>query len=261
MASVRLAVDGQTDIGLFREENEDCICHWEDPDHPFAFVILADGMGGHRGGARASAIATETIRKCLARLISGDFLATPTRQQEEAIRSNLLTAVCSANQLILDAKQATPDHAQMGTTIVAAAIWRDFLVVAHVGDSRAYLWSEQGIQRLTRDDSYVQELIDRGQLTEEEGRRSTLRNQITRALGVTPEVTPSINSRRLTGYNLLLLCSDGLTDYLDDNSLERILNSHRPALTCTRRFIDEANRMGGKDNISAGMIEFQCEAV
>ncbi|WP_237060837.1 Stp1/IreP family PP2C-type Ser/Thr phosphatase [Microbulbifer sediminum] len=261
MASVRLAVNGQTDIGLFREENEDSICYREDPDYPYAYVVLADGMGGHRGGSQASAIATETVSKCLDNMITGDFLATPSRQQEEAIRTTLLSAVHSANQRIIDAKAITPEYAEMGTTIVAAVVLREFLVVAHVGDSRAYLWTGQGIQRLTRDDSFVQELIDSGQLTEEEGRRSRYRNQITRALGISASVTPSISCRRLSGYNLLLLCSDGLTDYLDDKSLAQILDSQRPALSCTRRFIDEANRMGGRDNISAGMIEFQCEAV
>lgn len=259
MTSVRLAVDGHTDIGLFRQENEDSVCCYEDATHPFAYVILADGMGGHAGGAMASNTATETIRDYLGSLLTEAFLASPQSQQEELLRSTLLSAVSSANRRILDAKERHPEYAQMGTTIVAAAILRDFLVVAHVGDSRAYHWSASRLQRLTRDDSFVQELIDSGQMTEEEGRKSNLRNQVTRALGIADEVTPSIHARRLTGYSLLLLCSDGLTDYLGDCELEKILNTHRPALACTHRFIDEANRMGGKDNISAGMIEFHCE--
>ncbi|SDJ71879.1 Stp1/IreP family PP2C-type Ser/Thr phosphatase [Microbulbifer yueqingensis] len=260
MTSVRLAVDGRSDIGLFREDNEDRVFCYEDTHHPFAYVILADGMGGHRGGAMASEIATRSIHNCLDQVLSESFLASPAAQQEELLKSTMTRAIDSANQQILEAKKSNPEYARMGTTVVAAAIWNDYLVVAHVGDSRAYHWSGRRLQRLTRDHSFVQELIDSGQLSEEEGRKSRLRNQLTSALGITEEVSPSILARRLTDYSLLLLCSDGLTDYLDDPQLEKILNTHRPALSCTHRFIDEANRMGGKDNISAGMIEFQREA-
>ncbi|MBB3060963.1 Stp1/IreP family PP2C-type Ser/Thr phosphatase [Microbulbifer rhizosphaerae] len=256
MEPIRLAVNGRTDVGRVREANEDSIrCH-TDPDHPFAYVIVADGMGGYSGGATASKIAADTLQHHLDSQLDSAFFSCTPEQQQAALHTSLANAIHAANREILNAKSAHPQLAQMGTTLVLAVIWHDFLIVAHLGDSRAYLWNHYGLQRLTRDHSVVQEMIDSGQLTPEQAQESNIRNHITRALGVSDHVEPIINSWKLTENALLLLCSDGLTEYLDDRAIEQVLASHRPALDCVCRFVDDANRLGGRDNISAGVLEF-----
>ncbi|QIL90447.1 Stp1/IreP family PP2C-type Ser/Thr phosphatase [Microbulbifer harenosus] len=256
MEPIRLAVNGRTDIGQVREENEDSIrCH-SDPNHPFAYVVVADGMGGYSGGAIASAIAADTLQSQLNGLLNATFLACSPQQQQLMLRAALVEAIGMANRKILDTKQTRPHFSQMGTTLVAAVIWQDFLIVAHIGDSRAYLWNNYGLQRLTRDHSVVQEMIDSGQLTPEQAQSSQVRNHITRALGVAERVEATVNSWTLTESALLLLCSDGLTEYLNDHTIERVLATYRPALECVYHFIEDANQCGGRDNISAGIIEY-----
>lgn len=256
MDPVRLAVNGRTDIGLVREENEDSIRCYSDPDHPFAFVVVADGMGGYSGGATASTVAADTLQDQLSSLLNSLFFACSPDQQQLMVRATLAEALSLANERILEIKKTRPQFAQMGTTLVAAVIWQNFLLVAHIGDSRAYLWNNYGLQRLTRDHSVVQEMIDAKQLTPEQAQSSQVRNRITRALGVVEKVEATFNSWTLNENALLLLCSDGLTEYVDDQTIERVLATYRPALESVFHFIEDANQCGGRDNISAGIIEF-----
>ena len=256
MDAISLAVNGRTDIGLVRDENEDSIRWYADTNHPFAYIVVADGMGGYSGGSTASNIAADTLQSQLRELLNSTFLSCSPEQQQLMLRAALIDAIAGANREILTTKDFYPQFAQMGTTLVAAVIWKDFLMVAHIGDSRAYLWNHYGLQRLTRDHSVVQEMIDGGQLTPEQAKESNIRNHITRALGVAEQADPVINSWTLTEGALLLLCTDGLTEYLDDHMIERVLATHRPALECVYKFIDDANRLGGRDNISAGILEF-----
>ncbi|QFT53198.1 Stp1/IreP family PP2C-type Ser/Thr phosphatase [Microbulbifer sp. THAF38] len=259
MDQISLAVNGRTDIGQVREENEDSIRWYASADQPFAYIVIADGMGGYTGGATASKIAAETVQFHLEDLLKHTFLSCTPEQQQLILRATLIDAINSANNALLNTKSTNPHFAKMGTTIVVAVMWHDFLIVAHIGDSRAYLWNNFGLQRLTRDHSVVQEMIDSGQITEEQAQHSSVRNHITRALGVSNTVEAEINSWKLTENALLLLCTDGLTEYLDDHAIERVLATHRPALECVYRFIDDANRMGGRDNISAGILEYSSQ--
>ncbi|MAD44748.1 MAG: serine/threonine protein phosphatase [Oceanospirillaceae bacterium] len=258
--TVNLAVNGRTDIGQVREENEDSVRWFSHPDIPFGYVVIADGMGGYTGGATASRIAVETLAMTFSQLISPTFLACTTEQQRLMIQAGLRQSIQTANQSIIAAKQDHPDLAHMGTTLVTAVVWQDQLLVAHVGDSRAYLWGLRGLVQLTRDHSVVQEMIDAGALSEEEARVSDVRNHITRALGVVDDVEPELNAYSLTDNGLLMLCSDGLTEYFDNAEIEHVLATHRPALECCYHFINEANQRGGKDNISVGMIDVNVSA-
>lgn len=253
--SVSLAVNGRTDIGQIREENEDAITWFAHPDQPFAYVVVADGMGGYSGGALASRITIQTLSLCFSQLITPTFLACTPEQQKLMIQSAVRSGIHKANLSIIEAKAENPDFAHMGTTVVLSVVWQDQLTVAHVGDSRAYHWSLKGLTQLTRDHSVVQEMIDAGTLTEEEARTSDVRNHITRALGVQEDVEPDLKTYRLTESALLMLCSDGLTEYFDNAELQHVLATHRPALECCYRLIDDANHSGGRDNISVGMLE------
>ncbi|WP_444895433.1 Stp1/IreP family PP2C-type Ser/Thr phosphatase [Microbulbifer sp. EKSA008] len=261
MDQISLAVNGRTDIGQVREENEDSIRWYASAEQPFAYIVVADGMGGYTGGATASKIAAETVQAHLDDLLKHTFFSCTSEQQQLILRATLIDAVNSANTALINTKNLNPQFSNMGTTLVAAVMWRDFLIVAHIGDSRAYLWNNYGLQRLTRDHSVVQEMIDSGQLTPEQAKESNVRNHITRALGVSSCVEADINSWKLTQNALLLLCSDGLTEYLDDHAIERVLATHRPALECVYRFIDDANRLGGRDNITAGILEYSSQSL
>jgi len=257
--AIRLAINGRTDIGQVRDENEDHIGWYNHPSLPMGFVVIADGMGGYTGGSKASQIAVKSVTEHLEALPTSTFQACTPDQQLLVIHAKILDALNAANAGILDAKITAPQLANMGSTIVLALVWQDKVTIAHLGDSRAYLWNKDGLCQLTSDHSLVQEMIDSGSLTVTQARSSRVRNHITRALGVTDLIEPNINTYALTQNSLLMLCSDGLTEYLDHGELEFVLSTHRPALECCYRFISEANEMGGKDNISVGIIEYTLE--
>lgn len=254
--TIRLAINGRTDIGQVRDENEDQIGWYNHPSQPFGYVVVADGMGGYTGGATASALAIDRVGAMLQSLGDHTFFSCTPDQQLLMIQARVMDALNAANRDILDAKLVNQQLANMGSTVVLAIIWRDTLTLAHLGDSRAYLWNRAGLMPMTRDHSLVQEMIDNGSLSWSEARRSKVRNHITRALGVTDFIEPDINSYRLDQSSLLMLCTDGLTEYLDDDEIEHVLSTHRPALECCYRFINEANGRGGKDNISVGIMEY-----
>ena len=253
---IRLAINGRTDIGRVRDENEDNIGWFSHPSLPFGFVVIADGMGGYTGGSHASRLAVRRITDTLETIPGSTFVACTPDQQLLMLHATIMDALNAANNDILNAKVVNPQLSNMGSTVVLAVVWQDHVTVAHLGDSRAYLWSRDGLVQLTRDHSLVQEMIDNGSLTVTQARSSRVRNHITRALGVTEYIEPSINSYALSQNTLLMLCSDGLTEYMDHDELEYVLSTHRPALECCYRFIAEANDSGGKDNISVGIIEY-----
>ena len=259
-AQPKIAINGRTDIGQVRNENEDNIRWYTHPAIPFGYVVIADGMGGYSGGSAASTIAVNTIGEQLEKIVSPTFQSCTPQQQELMIQSSLIEAINIANDNILATKNQNPQFSQMGTTVAVAVIWQNQMTIAHLGDSRAYLWDKQGFVQLTKDHSLVQEMIDNGSLSEEQARHSQIRNQITRALGVTEQVDPVLNNYPLTQNCLLMLCSDGLTEYLDNGQLDYVLSTHRPALECCYRLIDDANLLGGKDNISVGIIEYTLDA-
>ena len=252
---VSLAVNGRTDIGQVREENEDSIRWFAHSELPFSYIVIADGMGGYSGGALASRIAVDCLAMAFSQMVTPTFLACTPEQQKLMIQATLRKSIRQANHSIIQAKTENPKFAHMGTTLVVAVIWQEQILIAHVGDSRAYLWGLRGLVQLTRDHSVVQDMIDTGSMTVEEARVSNVRNHITRALGVTDDVEPDLRVLNLTESSLLMLCSDGLTEYFDNAEIEYVLATHRPALECCYRFIEEANRSGGKDNISVGIIE------
>ncbi|GAA6166699.1 Stp1/IreP family PP2C-type Ser/Thr phosphatase [Sessilibacter corallicola] len=254
--TISININGKTDVGRVRQANEDDIRWYRSTRQPFAYLVIADGMGGYRGGAMASRLAVAAIGGKLEQLENPTFLACTPLQQDLMLKSTIIEALNDANRDILLEKKANPELDNMGTTVVMAVFWRNQCFIAHLGDSRAYLWDDQHFIQLTKDHSLVQEMIDNGQITEEEARTSNIRNQITRALGVGQHITPTLNSYYLNQSALIVLCSDGLTEYIDNSQLDYVLSTHRPALDCCYRLVADANNMGGKDNISVGIVEF-----
>ncbi|MET4696851.1 Stp1/IreP family PP2C-type Ser/Thr phosphatase [Endozoicomonas lisbonensis] len=257
----QIAIEGKTDIGRRRDENEDAVS-WNNGTHQgsFSYLMVADGMGGYQGGATASQTAVRIVSGHLASLQTTFSSYTPD-QKTMVVKSELFQAVINANEAILDQKLQNPQLQQMGTTLVVAVIWSGCLMVCHIGDSRAYIWDERrGIRQLTKDHSVVQQMIDSGSLTEEQARTSNIRNQLTRALGVQRSLSPVINTWELTDDSLILLCSDGLTEYFSNHQIGHLLATHKPSLESCYRFIDESNRQGGKDNISVVIGQYETSA-
>lgn len=235
-----IEMTGLTDPGRVRPENEDSIGLVPE----IGLAVLADGMGGHLAGEVASRLAVEVIRR---HLIEAFSQATPPgadgRLLGEAIRR--------ANATIYETARAHPECAGMGSTIVAALFDGEKVYFAHVGDSRLYRFRAGRLEPLTRDHSVIQELVNRGLLTEPEARATIAKNLVTRALGVEPSVEVEIGEAVFQDSDIFLLCSDGLNDVLNDEEIARLLAEHGADLAAAARgMVESANARGGPDNIS-----------
>jgi PPM family protein phosphatase len=235
-----MRVAALSDVGRTRQVNEDSC--WTDEAR--GILLLADGMGGHAAGEIASSLAV--------RMLSALLLAAPTEGIEPAALEQLLTvSIDAANQRILEQAESDPRLEGMGTTLVAALCGPERIALAHIGDSRAYLYHQSSLFRLTRDHSIVAELVDAGEITPAEARVHRLRSVLTRCLGQPGVAAPDLNEAMWQSGGRLLLCSDGLTVMLDDPAIESILSAHAqdPDSAC-RALIAAANAAGGTDNIS-----------
>jgi protein phosphatase len=244
---------GLTDVGRKRKHNEDAFAL----DVTEGLFIVADGMGGHAAGEVASKITVETI---------GEFIAA-TRQKEEAtwpfkynheldFNSNrLAVAIEKANERVMAAVAAQPWLKGMGTTVVAGLLNEKILSLAHVGDSRAYLFRDGQLSRLTDDHSWVHEQVTAGILTEEEAKTHPLKNVVTRALGGGPSVAPDLQELIFSPGDRYLFCSDGLTTMVgDDEICDNAATVREPQPLC-QKLVDLANEKGGVDNITVVVVD------
>jgi PPM family protein phosphatase len=225
-----------SDIGRVRTHNEDSVLA-----QPPLFVV-ADGLGGHEAGEVASAIAVETLRD-----------HAPRRPDAKA----LARAVKAANREVIRAAREGYGKAGMGTTMTAAIVEGSHIVLAHVGDSRAYLLHAGVLRQLTDDHSMVADMIRRGQLTEAEARYHPNRSVITRALGTDPNMVADTYEYTAESGDRLLLCSDGLTGMLEDAAIAEMLGGYRDPTIAARTLIDAANDAGGHDNISVVIVDIE----
>jgi len=244
---MKLAVYGITDVGLSRDHNEDSIS-W---DIELGLIMLADGMGGHNAGEIASELAVTAIRDALLDVLTPEMLDTKLIKCDDALRE----AVIYANEEIHEQASRRLECAGMGTTVVITLFHEDKVTYAHVGDSRIYRLRHGEFGQLTQDHSLVQEMIDNGYLSQEEAMVSSSRNLITRALGIAPEVEVDVKSDTLDGDDIYLLCSDGLSDLLNEQDMSRILIEQRDDLNnAAQQLVDLANERGGNDNISVILV-------
>lgn len=237
-----------TDVGKRREHNEDAIAS----DVEIGLVVLADGMGGYKAGEVASEMAILTIiaelKESMAELPPGQRDAESGMQAEARF---LLDAVARANQAIYSVSQSQPQCAGMGTTLVVGLFTNDRLLVGHIGDSRMYRLRNGALQQLTEDHSLLQEQIRSGLITPEQARQSGNKNLVTRALGVDPEVELELHEHAVLPGDLYLVCSDGLTDIVEDADIQSTLTTLNANLElAAHQLVDMANDAGGKDNIS-----------
>jgi protein phosphatase len=241
-----LELHAAVDPGRARSNNEDSVAI--DPDASLA--VLADGMGGYNAGEVASNMATSFIQSELGRWL-GEASAQATDQD---VRRAMDICVDNANRAIFNAANSNPQYAGMGTTLVVAVFRQQRLLVGHVGDSRAYRLRGGRLMQITRDHSLLQEQIDAGLITPEQAAFSANKNLVTRAVGVEDTVQLETHQHEVMAGDLYLLCSDGLSDMLDDNAIAQLLRAHESLAACTKALIDAANDAGGKDNISVVLV-------
>ena len=237
----------RTDCGRVRSNNEDAVA--AAPDSGLA--ILADGMGGYNAGEVASSMATTLIRDSMARWLAK---AGPHAQTTD-VRKALEASVQEANLAILDASLQQPQYAGMGTTLVVGVFLGERLVLGHIGDSRCYRLRHGNLQQITRDHSWLQEQVDAGLMTPQEAARSGNRNLVTRALGVDADTHVEINEFQVEPQDLFLLCSDGLTDMVEDHELLLLATAPLSIEEKAALMIDTANALGGRDNISVLLVQ------
>lgn len=244
---VKLEAQAWTDPGPVRENNEDAFFVDEDG----GLFIVADGMGGHAAGEVASRVAVDTVRE----LLQGGIDPDETRLDREVtdpgdvLRERLRYAMNQASGRIRREAQRNPAWHGMGTTVAVVLIEGDQAHIAHVGDSRVYLLREGRLSRLTRDHTIVQQEIDAGRLTPEQARHVPHRNYLTQSVGYHGPVEPDTATRMLMPGDLFLLCSDGLTDPLDDARIREICATTHPADLAVR-LVECALGGGGEDNIT-----------
>jgi protein phosphatase len=235
-----------TDRGRIRSNNEDSVA----VDESASLAVLADGMGGYNAGEVASGMATAFIRSELGRWL---IEATP-QVTDVDVRRAMDICVDNANRAIFNAANSNPQYTGMGTTLVVCVFRGGRLMLGHIGDSRAYRWRAGRLTQLTRDHSLLQEQIDAGLITPEQAAYSLNKNLVTRAVGVEDSVQLEAHLHDVQAGDLYLMCSDGLSDMLDDDAIARLLLANDLLEPCAQALVAAANDAGGKDNISVILV-------
>jgi len=234
----------KTDIGMVRTANQDAFFA-ESIDYETAFAVVCDGMGGANAGNIASENAVKSISGYIERSYNGAF-------GTESIEKMLKNAIVSANIELYDMAVSNPLFSGMGTTVVLTFVKGETAVIAHAGDSRIYLVND-GIKQLTRDHSVVQSLIESGKITPDDAKVHPKKNVITRAVGAEENIAVDTAVLKVGEGDTLLLCTDGLTNYLDDADILNSVKTVRPS-EIPDTLVDRANKNGGGDNITVVVL-------
>ena len=241
-----LEIHCATDTGKARSNNEDSVAS----DEATQLVVLADGMGGYNAGEVASGMCTSFIKSELGRwLAEASAAATDTD-----VRRAMDICVDNANRAIFNAANSNPQYAGMGTTLVVGVFRENRLLLGHVGDSRCYRLRSGRLAQITHDHSLLQEQIDSGLITAEQAAYSANKNLVTRAVGVEDTVLLETHLHEVQPGDLYLLCSDGLSDMLEDPTIEQLLLERDLLPEAAAALVAAANDAGGKDNISVILV-------
>lgn len=230
---------GATHVGRVRAVNQDA---YYLPEAGESFAVVADGMGGHKAGEVASAMAVSEFTRWLR------CAPVPT---EETVNY----AVHEANRIIHRTAQRETDKSNMGTTLVSVWVDDEQVIECNVGDSRAYLLRDGTLTQISRDHSLVGELVEEGKITKQEAMHHPHKNYITRAVGTSSMVQPELRTLDRKSGDVWLLCSDGMSNYIEDGELERILREQADREKCVRQLIDLALERGGADNITVVLVD------
>lgn len=235
-----------SDIGNIRKINEDSIGSYVDSEKKI--YIIADGMGGYNAGEVASKLAVDSII---------DYIKLNYTSDYNDFNTLLKNAILFANKKILDIANDDAELAGMGTTVTACFINASSMIVANVGDSRCYVIKDSDIYKITKDHSYVQELIDSGSISEEEAVNHPKKNIITRALGVTSEIKVDIFNVDLEDIEEIILCTDGLTNEVNTSEILKLIIDNDEENACSK-LIELSKLKGGRDNISVIVFRGEC---
>jgi protein phosphatase len=245
LASVRAAA--LTDVGKMRQANEDAFARLPEQ----GLFIVSDGMGGHQAGATASKIVVRVLPKMI------EQRAEAGRSSRNEVMERLLRdTIVDLSRKIREQSVGQLGLAGMGATVVLAYLWGEKAFLAHMGDSRAYLYRRRKLKQLTKDHSVVGILLRRGEITPDEARKHPARSRLSRYMGMDGEVYPDVEVVRLLSGDRLLLCTDGLTGPVPDRAIAKILgDSDDPDAAC-RALVEAANVAGGPDNITVLVIDW-----
>lgn len=238
-----LRAAGCSDVGLRRRNNEDAFAVVPE----LGLCVLADGMGGHTAGQVASRLAVEAVEQAIRMLEEGPA----------SLSEKLRYALSAANRSVHGTSQERPDCAGMGTTLVALLADGQRAALAHVGDSRAYLVRRGRIRPLTDDHSIVGELLRRREITLDDAREHPHRHVLTRAVGVRASVEPDLAEITPADGDLFVLCSDGLTNHVEDQEIPKVLAEEEDLEKAAQALVDMANQRGGEDNITVVVARFE----
>lgn len=239
-----MRLQARSDRGLVRANNQDNFVILK--QNEITLSVVCDGLGGHQGGEVASQLAVKTMKS--------HFKDLPDFSSLEEIAAWLKHVVVLANNVILEKAQQL-DLLGMGTTLVAYFTHPLGNLLVNVGDSRCYGIKDNQLILLSEDHSYVNELVKSGKLSDQDAAKHPYRNMLTNALGINQTIT--IDTQPISGFELILLCSDGLSSYVDHSIIESIVTSKAALLTKTKQLIDQANQVGGLDNITVILIDHQ----
>jgi len=232
----------KTDPGRARENNEDSVVF----DAATQTMVLADGMGGYNAGEIASGMATAFIKSELSRWLAEAGHGASVKE----VRRAMEICVGNANLSIFNAANSNAQYAGMGTTLVVGVFLGETLLVGHIGDSRCYRVREGVLEQITKDHSLLQEQIDAGLITPAQAATSSIKNLVTRALGVEAQVALEVNEHAVLPGDLYMMCSDGLSDMVEDPAIAKILMAEVGLDVVAEELIVAANANGGRDNIS-----------
>jgi len=240
----------RTDIGRIREHNEDSGGVFANQSGQY-LAVVADGMGGHRAGDVASAMAVAYLQE---QWEQEHHLPSPA-EAEQWLKGH----IAAANERLFRYALSHPECQGMGTTVVGAICAGSFVTIAHIGDSRCYLLNQNGIQQLTDDHSLVNELVKSGQISKEDAEHHPRKNVLLRALGTETAVKVDVKTVSVDDGDMLLLCSDGLSNKVPEQDIVHILTSGGTLEEKAESLIVLANERGGEDNISLAVIDFSSE--
>ncbi len=232
----------KSDIGKARDTNQDYYYIAEE-ENSLKIYILADGMGGYNGGDIASRLATATVKS----YIESNFEKIP--KEKEAILKLIENAMEYANMVVYEKSKEDENLQGMGTTLEVCVIYNNKVYIGHIGDSRIYRIRKEFIRKLTTDHSYVQKLVKDGTISKEEAEHHPKKNMLMKALGCTPYVEPDTMVKGFLKGDILLICSDGLTNMISQEKIYQIIIENQE--NAVQKLIEEANNQGGYDNITA----------
>lgn len=237
-------VFAKTDIGKAREQNQDYYYITPDDESPKLY-ILADGMGGYKGGEVASNLATNAVRE----YVKNHFKVENTKEELlELVRSSMIYA----NEVVFEKSKKIQELEGMGTTLEVCLIYNNKAYIGHIGDSRIYRIRKETMRRLTKDHSYVEQLVEEKKITREEANNHPKKNMLTKALGCTPFVEPDIRARNVEKNDIFIMCTDGLTNMVSEEEIcDTVIKNPEKA---AEELVKQANNFGGYDNITVVII-------